>query len=149
MTRGQTLAVVLVGSAGIGVGGYYLYQKVKAPGGLAGASAVSGGRANASGGTVSLTLSASHGVVGQPVQLVAQAANISNPVYQFWWKTPSGHWHQTGSYSFAHVYELVPEESGTYEVVVYARSAAAPTHETSAQRVVYEALSAPAFESVS
>lgn len=149
MTRGQTLAVVLVGSAVVGIGGYYGYQKLKGTGSIA--TALSGGRtapsaadlggaqANAGGGTVSLQVSATQSAVGQPVTLVAQASGINSPVYQFWYQTPDGVWHSVGNYSAVAQYRLTPQAAGTYHVIVYARSASAPAHETAAERAQYEA----------
>lgn len=57
--------------------------------------------------------------VGQKISYLAQATAITQPIYQFWVKTPSGNWHQWpyGSGTF----QYTPKSSGTYSVVVFAK----------------------------
>ena len=70
--------------------------------------------------TVTLNLPV-NGVAGGPLTLGAQAANITNPVYQFWIKGPTGSWQSSGAYASAKEWAFVPPTAGTYEVVVYAK----------------------------
>ncbi|PSR20512.1 MAG: hypothetical protein C7B47_17965, partial [Sulfobacillus thermosulfidooxidans] len=67
--------------------------------------------------------------VNNPVTITAQAANLINPVYQFWYETPSGHW--VGSnYTPQNTFTFTPSDAGTYKVVVYAKDPSAPNNAT-------------------
>ncbi len=75
-----------------------------------------------------LALSApSGGTVGAPVALSAQAAFITDPVYQFWVESPSGTWSQSGPYATASFFTFTPSAAGTYRVVAYAKDPYAPS----------------------
>ena len=141
MNTGAKVALVLVGTGAIGGGAYYLATRSRSAAGttqdslyspgVSGATNAGGSKANASGGTVSLAAPAS-GQVGSPVLLTATASNINNPVYQFWYETPSGVFTQDPQgYSAQNAYQFTPTQSGTYRVIAYARAASAPGNEAS------------------
>ncbi|SMC03039.1 hypothetical protein SAMN00768000_0875 [Sulfobacillus thermosulfidooxidans DSM 9293] len=61
----------------------------------------------------------------------AVARNLMNPVYQFWWQGPNGHWTSSGNYSTMSMitvpyYPVSPAHAGTYHVMVYAKDGNAP-----------------------
>lgn len=80
--------------------------------------------------------------VGQSVSFVASSTGITNPVYQFWYSINGGTWNSNGLYQADPVFSLNATTPGTWQVVVYARSAGAPSNETSQQRALYERQSA-------
>ena len=107
-----------------------------------GSASVPSGRANASGGTVTLQAPSSL-AVGSMGQLLAQASGIANPLYQFWWKEPGSNvWQQTGAYSATPSATITATASGSLDTVAFARSASAPSGEAKAIRPQYEAESA-------
>ena len=55
----------------------------------------------------------------------ASATGLTHPVYQFWVEDPSGHWTASGNYGGS-IYTYTPSQSGTYQVVVYAKDPYAP-----------------------
>lgn len=71
---------------------------------------------------------------GMPVMtpmVQAAATHVLDPVYQFWWQGPNGHWTSGGNYSSRSMmtvppYAVSPDHAGNYHVVVYAKSANAP-----------------------
>lgn len=140
MNTGAKVALTVVGGAAVTGGVYYLatrpagsvgtgFGSLFSPG-VSGAANAGGSKANASGGTVSLTAPSS-ATVGSTVTLTAQAANITNPVYQFWYQEPTGTYAQdTQGYSSTSSFSFVPSQSGTYRVIAYARPADAPGNET-------------------
>ena len=164
MTTRQTV-LLLAGLGGAAAGGYLLWQRYRqqqtggaASRGTGGSASPAGGgaRANAAGGTVTLTITPTAGLtVGQPITLTAQASGISDPLYEFWVLPPGGAsasecptaplhngWCQLlwpAGYTPQNVLQFTPAQAGWYQVIVYARSASAPTHESAAQRAVYEA----------
>ncbi|WP_053957793.1 hypothetical protein [Sulfobacillus thermosulfidooxidans] len=61
----------------------------------------------------------------------AMASNLIDPVYQFWWQGPNGHWTSSGNYSTISMitvpfYPVSPSHAGTYHVMVYAKDGNAP-----------------------
>jgi len=78
------------------------------------------------------------GTVGQVLTFQAQATGVPRAVYQFWYYPPGGAsptsepteqngWVSSGSYSLNNLFQLVPQEPGTYYVTAYARSVTAPS----------------------
>ncbi len=65
---------------------------------------------------------------GIPVTVTAQIQNIYDPVYQFWTEAPDGKWTASGNYTSASTYTFTPSTTGTYHVVVYAKSPDAPNN---------------------
>ena len=72
--------------------------------------------------SVKLSESSAQLVAGKPVTLTAAASNIYNPLYQFWYETPSGQWMQSGNYQSSNTFTLTPSVSGTYKFIAYAKS---------------------------
>ena len=72
----------------------------------------------------SVTLSTSSATVaeGQNITVSAVATNIYDPLYQFWYETPSGQWEQSGNYSASGTYTFKASETGTYHMIGYAKS---------------------------
>ncbi|MDA8194119.1 MAG: triple tyrosine motif-containing protein [Thermaerobacter sp.] len=64
------------------------------------------------------------GTVGQSVAVSASASGLTNPVYQYWIKTPTGLWTQRGFGGAT--FSFVPTMAGTYEIAVYAKDPYAP-----------------------
>jgi spore germination protein YaaH len=69
---------------------------------------------------------------GRPVTLTAAAANIYEPLYQFWVETPQGEWMQSGNYSSATTFTFTPATPGSYRWVAYAKSPLAANNPTGA-----------------
>lgn len=70
-----------------------------------------------------LTLSSSNPPAGATVTATAAATNIFDPLYQFWWETPDGTWHQSGAYSSASTFTIPAfTQQGAFKVVAYAKS---------------------------
>jgi len=69
----------------------------------------------------------------QPITLTATAGAVTNPVYQYWVKNPSGQWTVSGPYSPNAVWSFTPSQTGSYQVVVYAKD---PYAEATAQDAV-------------
>jgi hypothetical protein len=80
--------------------------------------------------SVTLTVPAT-GTQGSPVNLSANAANLINPVYQFWIEKPDGTW-QGMSYGSAASDNFTPAQPGTYHVIVYAKDPIALPNATDA-----------------
>ncbi len=73
--------------------------------------------------TDTLALSSSNPPAGATVTATASATNIFDPLYQFWWETPDGTWHQSGAYSSASTFTIPAfTEQGAFKVVAYAKS---------------------------
>ncbi|WP_028962525.1 beta strand repeat-containing protein [Sulfobacillus thermosulfidooxidans] len=72
----------------------------------------------------SVTLSAQSATVtaGQYVTVTATATNIYDPLYQFWYETPSGVWEQSGNYTASGTYTFKAPTTGTYNIIAYAKS---------------------------
>ncbi len=98
------------------------------------------GYANTAGQTVTLNTS-SQAAATLPLTVTATPVGFKSPTYQFWWAMQGGSWHTSGSFSAKHTMSIVPPRNGFLSVVVYAREATAPSHETSAQQAQYEAKS--------
>lgn len=66
---------------------------------------------------------------GMAMMATAHATNLLHPEYQFWVKNPAGQWSQSGPYTSSDTF-MLPMNSGTaagtYEVIAYAKDAAAP-----------------------
>ncbi len=70
-----------------------------------------------------LSLSTSNPAPGSTVTATASATNIFDPLYQFWYETPDGVWHQSGAYSSANTFTIPAfTEQGAFKVVAYAKS---------------------------
>ena len=65
------------------------------------------------------------GTIGATMNLTASAVGLTNPVYQFWIENPQGHWVSSGGYGNP-AYAYVPQTSGSYTVIVYAKDPYAP-----------------------
>lgn len=63
--------------------------------------------------------------LGHVLALNATAHGLTNPVYQFWIKSPDGQWSQSGAYGGG-TYQFTPSHSGTYTIVVFAKDPYAP-----------------------
>ncbi|PSR35503.1 MAG: hypothetical protein C7B46_00485 [Sulfobacillus benefaciens] len=91
------------------------------------------------GSTVSLTtMSLMNGMPVMGAMVQAMASHLLDPVYQFWWEGPNGHWTSSGNYSPSSMitipsYAVSLDHAGTYHVIVYAKDANAP--ETAANEV--------------
>ena len=73
--------------------------------------------------TDTLSLSTSNPTPGSTVTATASATNIFDPLYQFWYETPDGTWHQSGAYSSASSFTIPAfTEQGAFKVVAYAKS---------------------------
>ncbi|MCL5971773.1 MAG: hypothetical protein M1499_04330, partial [Firmicutes bacterium] len=79
--------------------------------------------------------------LGSPIVLTADAAGITQPVYQFWFWSPEGGWESSGHYSSSSTYTIAGSVLGQWDAVVYARPASAPSNETTSQRAEYEVTS--------
>ncbi|PSR25290.1 MAG: hypothetical protein C7B46_20720 [Sulfobacillus benefaciens] len=65
------------------------------------------------------------GTMGAPINITASAVGLTNPVYQFWIENPQGQWESSGGYGNP-AYAYVPEASGSYTIIVYAKDPYAP-----------------------
>jgi len=89
------------------------------------------------GSILQLTAPASVGVGGQ-VDLQASAYGIIGAEYQYWYQSPDGGWHQSGSYSSSGNYSFTATDAGTYRVVAYAKDHYAPATDQFAVTAVKE-----------
>ncbi len=105
------------------------------------------GYANAAGQTVALNTS-SQAAATLPLVVSATPSGFKSPVYQFWWAMQGGSWHNSGSFGAKSTVSIIPPRNGFLSVVVYAREATSPSHETSAQQAQYEAKSTTAVVTV-
>ena len=64
--------------------------------------------------------------ISQPVQITAAATGLTGAEYQFWYRTPSGQWQQSGDYTASGNYSFQPTEVGWHRVIVYAKDHYAP-----------------------
>ncbi len=69
---------------------------------------------------------------GDGVTVTAQAQNLIQPVYQWWWQNPQGVWKSSGPYQNNPQLLFTPHQSGTYHVIVYAKDPLAPNNATGA-----------------
>ena len=75
------------------------------------------------GSTLSVQSNASGSVAqGQTVTLTATASGIFSPLYQFWYQSPDGTWHQSGAYQSSNTFSFTAGQSGTYQYVAYVKS---------------------------
>ncbi len=80
--------------------------------------------------SVSVQSSASGEVAkGQSVTLTATASGIFSPLYQFWYQSPDGTWHQSGAYQTSNTFAFTAGMSGPYKYVAYAKSPAAASNQ--------------------
>lgn len=86
------------------------------------------------GSHVSLSPITSNATANQRVSLTSKAANLTNPVYQYWIENPNGQWTSSGPYSSAPNYQFTPNTAGLYHVVVYAKD---PYAQASPKYAVY------------
>ncbi len=63
--------------------------------------------------------------LGHSLTLNASAQSLTNPVYQYWIKSPDGQWSSSGNYGGS-TYQFTPSQQGTYTIVVYAKDPYAP-----------------------
>ena len=71
---------------------------------------------------VSLSAQSATVTAGSQVTVTATASNIYDPLYQFWYETPSGVWNQSGSYTASGTYSFKAATTGTYNIIAYAKS---------------------------
>ena len=71
--------------------------------------------------SVTLSSPSANAIAGKPMTVTATSSNIYNPLYQFWYKNPSGEWKQSGAYGSGN-FTFTPSESGTYTFIAYAKS---------------------------
>jgi hypothetical protein len=71
-------------------------------------------------------------LAGQTATLTAQADNLIQPVYQWWWQNPTGTWQSSGSYQSTAQFSFTPHQSGVYHLIVYAKDPLAPNNPTGA-----------------
>jgi len=105
------------------------------------------GYQNAAGDTVALS-APSGAAAGIPFTVKATPSGFQQPVYQFWWAMDGDAWQSSGPFSPNASFTIDPTQNGFLSVLVYAREATAPTHETSAERAEYEAKSLTSMVSV-
>ena len=82
---------------------------------------------------VSLSLS-NEVAVGNNISLTANATGITNPLYQFWFESPTGNWQSSGKYQSTNTFAVPATVPGPWHVVVYSRPLKAPENETATQR---------------
>ncbi len=76
-----------------------------------------------SGSTLSVQSNASGEVAkGTSVTLTAASSGIFDALYQFWYQSPDGVWHQSGAYSSSNTFTFTAGQAGTYRYVAYAKS---------------------------
>jgi len=93
-------------------------------------------------GTGSVALSTRTWVpLGGRLKFAAEPQGIMNPLFQFWFETPSGTWESSGPYGPADTFSTPADAPGTWHAMVYARPATAPRNETAAERATYEVAS--------
>lgn len=167
MKKWTKIALAALSVGGVAGGGYWVYEKSQhGTNPLSGVEntlglSSSGGKANAAGQTVALQ-APSTAVVGGTATVVAQPSGFASPVYQFWVHPPTsalnssayaGYGDQNGwvqvygytassGYGPANSVNVPTPVAGSYEVIVFAREASAPVHETGSQQGQYEANSA-------
>ncbi len=71
---------------------------------------------------VALSVPSASVVAGHHFTISATASNIYDAQYQFWYKSPSGSWQQSGNYSSSSSFTFTPSQSGTYQFIAYAKS---------------------------
>lgn len=98
------------------------------------------GHANQAGQTVSISYP-SQAIAGQPITVRAIPHGFKHPVFQFWILPPNGSYESSGNYEPNSTFTFIPTVPGSWQVMVYARSQSAPSHETPAQQAIYEAKS--------
>lgn len=79
--------------------------------------------------------------VDNNITLTANAADITNPLYQFWFESPTTNWQSSGVYQSTNTFVIPATIPGPWHVVVYARPLNAPANETSSQRTTLEVAS--------
>ena len=113
------------------IGGGYYWMRQARPGSGAKIAAPTFGQVNRP-----LTVSAA----------VPASLQMDNPTYQFWYQPPGNSygtgWQQDPSgYTSSDTFHFTPSKPGFWTVIVYARSAGAPTNETAAERTQWERFS--------
>ncbi len=101
------------------------------------AASVSGSSSVSSNSFVSLSL-ANQVAVGHNIVLTANATSISNPLYQFWFESPTSGWQSSGAYTSNNQFTIVATSPGAWHVVVYARPLKSPVNETASERAALE-----------
>lgn len=79
--------------------------------------------------------------VGNNITLNANATGITNPLYQFWFESPTNGWQSSGEYKATNTFVIPATVPGPWHVVVYARPLNAPLNETTTQRASLEVAS--------
>ena len=116
VTSGDYLVTAYaLGSAQLNTGDYSAATNV----GSNGLQQVDGVFVNSS---MSLTTSSATVTAGSQVTVTASASSIYDPLYQFWYKTPSGTWNQSGNYSSSGTFSFKAATTGTYNIIAYAKS---------------------------
>lgn len=76
--------------------------------------------------------------VAQTILLTAQATGIVNPLYQFWFKSPTNGWQSSGLYTSNNTFSIPATVPGSWHVIAYARPLTAPPNETVKERTALE-----------
>lgn len=92
----------------------------------------------ANGGAVSFTASGTVALMSSTT-IRATATNITSPLYSWWVKNPSGVWKNVQYYSVSNTYTFVPNQTGNWEIVVYAKAASTPKETGTTSRAATEA----------
>ncbi len=75
------------------------------------------------GSKVTVKTSTNSLVKGQTAAVRAESTGIYSPQYQFWYKDPSGAWHQdSAGFTASPSFTFIPAMSGPYEILAYAKS---------------------------
>lgn len=69
---------------------------------------------------------------GGSVSLTADATDLIHPVYQWWWQNPEGAWQSSGPYQSTPAFTFTPHQTGSYNIIVYAKDPLAPNNATDA-----------------
>lgn len=92
----------------------------------------------ANGGAVSFTAPGTVSIMSSTT-IRATATNITSPLYSWWVKNPSGVWKNVQYYSVSNTYTFVPNQTGNWEIVVYAKAASTPKETGTTSRAATEA----------
>ena len=60
------------------------------------------------------------------INFTASSKNLTDPVYQLWIQRPNGKWYASGNYQTSPNFSVTVGQSGTYNVVLYAKDVNAP-----------------------
>lgn len=87
--------------------------------------------------------------VGHGVSMTAYVRGMTNPQYQFWYRTPqNGRWHSSGAYSSQSSFQVPTPVPGLYRVSVRAKTSGADTPPLIARTVVVAKTQKPLVSSL-